>query len=54
MVISLPRSRATLGAPMSRKHWRARTEAAVDLFLRGCGYRAVSPAGREDISTRPD
>jgi len=38
MVASLPRIRALLGDPMSRRENSAMVQVAVDLFLRGCGY----------------
>jgi AcrR family transcriptional regulator len=37
MVASMPRLRALLGAPLSRKETNDLTAAAVDIFLRGCG-----------------
>lgn len=37
MVASLPRLRALLHAPLSRRETDELTAAAVDLFLRGCG-----------------
>ncbi len=37
MTASIPRLRALLGAPLSRKETNALTAAAVDIFLRGCG-----------------
>ena len=38
LVASLPRIRALLGEPMSRRETSALVQVAVDLFLRGCGY----------------
>jgi TetR/AcrR family transcriptional regulator, mexJK operon transcriptional repressor len=40
MVVSTPRSRAILGAPLPRQQVSDRTEAAVQHFLRGCGYHS--------------
>ena len=37
MTASMPRLRALLGAPLSRKETNALTAAAVDIFLNGCG-----------------
>ena len=37
MTASMPRLRALLGAPLSRKETDDLTAAAVDIFLRGCG-----------------
>jgi AcrR family transcriptional regulator len=37
MVASVPRMRALLGAPLSRKEINELTAAAVEIFLRGCG-----------------
>lgn len=37
MVASVPRLRALLGSPLSRKETNDLTAAAVDIFLRGCG-----------------
>ncbi|MBL8551895.1 MAG: TetR/AcrR family transcriptional regulator C-terminal domain-containing protein [Hyphomonadaceae bacterium] len=39
MVASMPRLRALLGAPLSKKETNKLTAAAVDIFLRGCGAR---------------
>lgn len=38
MVASVPRMRALLGQPLSKKENEALVTTAVDLFLRGCGY----------------
>lgn len=40
MTVSTARSRAILGDRLPRKRLTALTEAAVDMFLRGCGFRA--------------
>ena len=37
MVASMPRLRALLGAPLTRKETNDLTAAAVDIFLHGCG-----------------
>ena len=37
MAASMPRLRALLGAPLTRKETNEFTSAAVDIFLRGCG-----------------
>jgi TetR/AcrR family transcriptional regulator, mexJK operon transcriptional repressor len=39
MVLAVPRARAIFGVPWPRDEMTAHTEAAVDLFLRGCGYQ---------------
>jgi len=41
MAASVPRIRALLGQPLSRKETEALITTAVDLFLRGCGYTRV-------------
>jgi AcrR family transcriptional regulator len=41
MVASIPRIRALLGQPLSRKETDMMVTVAVDLFLRGCGYRGA-------------
>jgi AcrR family transcriptional regulator len=38
MVDSVPRLRALLGKPLSKRETEALITTAVDLFLRGCGY----------------
>src|SRR5262245_23079791 len=38
MVASIPRLRALLGQPLSRKETETLITTSVDLFLRGCGY----------------
>jgi TetR/AcrR family transcriptional regulator, mexJK operon transcriptional repressor len=43
MVASLPRIRALLGEPMSRRESNAMVQVAVDLFLKGCGYGQERP-----------
>lgn len=40
MAMGIPRIRALVGRPLTRKEADAHVTAAVDLFLRGCGYRA--------------
>lgn len=37
MAASMPRLRALLGAPLSRKETNDLTAAAVEIFLHGCG-----------------
>lgn len=39
MAASIPRLRAVLGRPMPRRQQEALIDAAVDIFLRGCGER---------------
>jgi AcrR family transcriptional regulator len=41
MVASVPRLRALLGKPLREEEVDRLVAAAVDLFLRGCGYRAA-------------
>ena len=45
MAASLPRLRALLGAPLTRKETNELTAAAVDIFLHGCGL----PDQRKDL-----
>ena len=44
MVASIPRLRALLGRPLRPKETERLVTSAVDLFLRGCGYRGASPS----------
>ena len=41
MVASIPRLRALLGKPLKKEEVDRLVTSAVDLFLRGCGYRAA-------------
>jgi hypothetical protein len=41
MAASIPRIRALLGEPLSRRESNALVNVAVDLFLRGSGYRGA-------------
>ena len=43
MVASMPRLRALLGAPLTRKETNDLTAAAVDIFLHGCGPIVENP-----------
>lgn len=47
MTASLPRLRALLGTPLSRKETNDLTAAAVDIFLHGCGWGEESVGPRE-------
>jgi AcrR family transcriptional regulator len=40
MAVGIPRIRALIGKPLSRRESDAHVATAVDLFLRGCGYRS--------------
>lgn len=52
MMVDRPRLQAVVGAPLTQKELDAHLEAAVLLFLRGCGYVRAIPKGKSAPSQR--